>query len=76
MPLPALKPLVNWCALVGLAILTASCATTTPFGAMTATNTACGVFAPIHWSRSDTRQTVEEVKEHNAAGMEVCGWTH
>lgn len=73
MRFPALKPLVHWSVLTALATLTASCATMTPSVAVT-TRTACGVFGPLGWSRKDTLLTVEGIKEHNAAGVEVCGW--
>lgn len=74
MQLPALKRLATLFALMGVAILLPSCATTTASSGVT-TKTACGVFGPIEWSRKDTAFTVEEIKEHNAAGVEVCGWT-
>ncbi len=33
---------------------------------------ACEAFRPITWSRSDTPETVAEVKEHNAAWRALC----
>jgi hypothetical protein len=29
---------------------------------------------PIHWSQKDTPETVEQIKEHNAIGVKLCGW--
>ncbi len=36
---------------------------------------ACQSFQPQTWSSKDTAETVAQIKEHNAAGMEVCKWT-
>lgn len=33
---------------------------------------ACEAFRPITWSRTDTEETVAEVKGHNAAYMALC----
>lgn len=48
------------------------CATT----ASVATDQAafCVVAEPITWSRSDTRETVRQILEHNAVGIDLCGW--
>lgn len=63
------------CAIPLLAILTASCATTTVSSVKTdATKVACQSFEPISWSAKDTAMTVAQVKEHNAAGKALCGW--
>jgi hypothetical protein len=35
---------------------------------------ACGSFKPVYWSRTDSAQTIAQVKEHNAAGKSLCGW--
>ena len=35
---------------------------------------ACTVFGPIYWSAKDTDDTIKQVKEHNAAGKELCKW--
>lgn len=56
-----------------LAILTASCATTTVSNVQT-DKVACQSFQPITWSAKDTVLTVAQVKEHNAAGKALCGW--
>jgi len=34
---------------------------------------ACGSFAPVYWSASDTDKTIAQVKEHNAAWKALCG---
>jgi hypothetical protein len=34
----------------------------------------CKIAKPISWSKSDTDQTILEVKEHNAVGKALCGW--
>lgn len=58
-----------------LGILPACSTMTTASSAPTnATKVACQSFAPITWSGKDTPQTVVQVKEHNAAGKELCGW--
>jgi hypothetical protein len=51
----------------------ASCKTTMDFNALT-TKVSCESFEPIRWSKKDTAKTVEQVKEHNAAGKAICGW--
>ena len=57
--------------LTGLAaVLLAGCESG---GAVTA-NAACGIFRPITWAKLDTAPTVKQVREHNAAGVAVCGW--
>jgi len=35
---------------------------------------ACSAFRPITWSSTDDTRTIAEVKSHNAAGKELCGW--
>lgn len=35
----------------------------------------CLIARPIAWSKSDTPDTVEQVKELNALGVRLCGWT-
>lgn len=39
-----------------------------------ATRVWCETNQPIYWSRSDTRETVEQIKEYNATGYVLCGW--
>ena len=34
----------------------------------------CEVARPQTWSRSDTPETVREIKAHNAKGVAICGW--
>jgi hypothetical protein len=36
------------------------------------TDVACKSFKPIGWSTKDTRQTQNEVTEHNAVYKEIC----
>lgn len=33
---------------------------------------ACTSFAPITWSRLDTPETIDQVKQHNAAFTKLC----
>jgi hypothetical protein len=61
------------CGLIWLATHLASCQTTGS-GAIDPALVACGSFRPVSWSRSDTAQTVAQIKEHNAAGKSLCGW--
>lgn len=35
---------------------------------------ACQSFVPIKWSKQDTTLTIAQVREHNAAGIALCGW--
>lgn len=70
---PAPKKLATLFGILSLAILTASCVTTMA-GSVPVTKVACGAFQPISWSAKDTKATVAQVKEHNAAGKAVCGW--
>lgn len=59
------------CVLLMLVILN-GCATTT---ASVATEpTFCDTARPITWSSRDTDHTIDEVKQHNARGIELCGW--
>ena len=57
--------------LSGCAWMTDSAATEPLPGA----STFCRVARPITWSVSDTDQTIREVKEHNATGVRLCGWS-
>lgn len=34
---------------------------------------ACHAFKPITWSRADTDPTIEQVQEHNAVYIRLCG---
>ena len=54
--------------------LTANCSTMT---ATVETNNgiATAAFRPISWSTKDTRQTVAEIKIHNAVGEKLGFWT-
>lgn len=36
------------------------------------TNEFCAIYKPIHWSKSDTDQTLIEVKENNAVWVKLC----
>ena len=56
---------------MGLLLALTACQTT---GGVAPTKVACGVFRPISWSGKDTAQTQREVRSHNAAGREACGW--
>lgn len=55
------------------AIPLASCVTMTA-SVVPTDRVACGSFRAISWSSHDTAKTVEQVKEHNAAGKSLCGW--
>lgn len=68
----ALKTLASLCGLLLLAIPLASCVTTS--SSVPVSKVACGAFTPITWSAKDTPITVAQIKEHNAAGKEICHW--
>lgn len=72
-PSKGLRRLVSLSGSITLAILTASCTTTTGLSVQT-DKVACQSFQPITWSAKDTVLTVAQVKEHNAAGKALCGW--
>jgi hypothetical protein len=36
------------------------------------TDIDCEVFRPVSWSKSDTLQTVAQIKEHNAVWRSIC----
>jgi len=58
-----------------LMLLTPMAGCTTMMGFSVPTNfidTSCQAFKPIHWSKSDTAQTIKEVKAHNAAFKAIC----
>jgi len=67
-----LRRLARLCVMLPLAIPLASCKTT-DFSVLT-TKVACGSFVPITWSKKDTPKTIEQIKEFNAVGKELCGW--
>lgn len=66
------KPLVILSALILPAALM-GCVTTTSLSAPTSAP-FCQAAQPIRWSARDTDKTIEQVKEHNAVGRELCGW--
>lgn len=35
---------------------------------------ACEIFKPISYSRYDSKPTISEVRQHNAAGRAACKW--
>ena len=74
-PTPSRGPmrLAISCGLIWLATHLASCQTTGS-GAIDPALVACGSFKPVYWSRTDSAQTIAQVKEHNAAGKSLCGW--
>ena len=44
-------------------------------GASIVTDSACLVFEPIYGDPvKDTAETMEQIDEHNAVGVEICGW--
>ena len=34
----------------------------------------CRCARPIGWDDADTDDTLKQVREHNAVGVELCGW--
>lgn len=34
----------------------------------------CRAFKPILWSGSDTPETIDQAKAHNAVGVALCRW--
>ena len=61
----ALKPLLLLAVLLPLA----ACQTTTP---ISVTDTSCLAFQPIRYSRRDTPETAEQIRQHNAAWDSLC----
>lgn len=55
-----------------LALLPASCATTTGGGETRAA--LCDQFRPVRWSVQDTDETIAQSKANNAVGVAVCDW--
>ena len=43
-----------------------------PTARAVAVDTACQAYAPIRYSRTDTAETVRQVREHNAAWDALC----
>jgi hypothetical protein len=66
-----MRPVI-WCGLIMLAIPLASCKTTGS-GATDPALVACASYKPVYWSKSDTPETVSQIKEHNAAWKALCG---
>lgn len=52
--------------------LTTSCTTMGLGGTRIVTDTSCAAFKPITWSRKDTRETQEQIIEHNAVYKALC----
>ena len=50
------------------ATLTSGCKTMVSAG----TSVDCLAFQPVRWSKSDTLQTIEQVREHNAVWKSLC----
>lgn len=66
----AFSPRIARASLLALSLaVMAGCQTT----ASSAIDTSCGAFGPITWSRSDTVETVHQVRGHNAAYRSLCG---
>lgn len=66
--------MLNVPAMMLAGLLLTGCETTTDSGATDALRVACMSFVPIRWSKLDTDKTLEQVREHNAAGKKLCGW--
>ena len=61
---------MNFCALMvlGIGVLCTPGETGNP----TVVDTSCKVFEVIRWSRSDTDETIRQVKAHNAVWKSLC----
>ena len=61
-------------ALLAATLMMAGCSTMTGSNARTTTDNTfvCTAFKPISWMKSDTKQTIREVKEHNAVLIMLC----
>jgi len=55
-----------------LMLTLAGCAKETPSGGTSLT--FCDGAKPILWSSKDTDGTLRQIKEHNAVGVDACGW--
>ena len=44
-------------------------------GGSVSSGAACEIFAPLSWSKKDTKPTKEQIKSHNAAGKAACAWS-
>lgn len=59
---------------LGMLLALTACATLTGCATMTASGgTECTRWRPIYWSKSDTDDTIRQVKEHNAVFKKLCG---
>lgn len=56
-------------ALLGALLMLTACQSTTQIAV---TDTSCQAFEPIRYSRSDTAETVRQVRQHNAAFRTLC----
>ena len=61
-------------AMLSLVILTACCQVPTTVSDATDAASFCQIAKPIRWSKLDTPETIEQVKELNAIGIKICGW--
>lgn len=55
-----------------LTLILTGCASKTSSGGTSLT--FCDGAKPIFWSSKDTDGTIRQVKEHNAVGVDACGW--
>lgn len=60
---------------MSLSVTLTACVTTTASKGKTNTASFCQVAEPIYWSSKDTDETIKQVKEHNAVGVQICNWS-
>lgn len=56
-----------------LAMAPTACRTTATGVTERADRWECLAFRPIRWSREDTRETIDQIAEHNAVWDALCG---
>ena len=73
MPRTPTRPLRACLPCLAIALISSGCAPATPPVEVTvATDVSCRVYRVITWSPDDTRQTIAEVRTHNAKHRTLC----
>jgi outer membrane PBP1 activator LpoA protein len=62
--------------LIVIGLLLTSCASFKPQSdsSVLSVTTFCTTARAIYWDKEDTRETISQIKEHNAVGKKLCGW--
>jgi hypothetical protein len=70
------RPATVFVLAIGLSLALTACQTMGSVGTDKVVRgaTFCEVASPLSWSKTDSRDTQEQISEHNAVGIALCGW--